>query len=177
MSRVGKQPVEVPSGVTVSINGTEVSVSGPKGQLKFNHGTGVTVVLDGSQVKVEPKGNDRQSRSNYGTTRSLINNMVIGVSTGYTKELELQGVGYTANLSGKKLTLNTGYSHETSFVVPDSVQCKVEKSIIKLESYDKIMIGQFAAKIRQVCPPEPYLGKGIRYVGEQVRRKAGKTGK
>lgn len=177
MSRVGKQPVEIPSGVTAKVADGVVSVQGSKGQLEHKVPAGVSVVQEEGSLSVVLEGSDRQARSNYGTTRSYLANMVKGVTEGWTKAVELHGVGYTAKLSGQVLTLTVGFSHDVNIDVPDIVNCKVQKTTIDFESCDKHAVGQLAAKVRAVCPPEPYLGKGIRYVGEHVRRKAGKTAK
>ena len=177
MSRIGKIPVEIPAGVTVSVDGYNLAVKGPKGSLEHKLGSGVKVEVGEKEAVVELVKNDPQGRANYGTTRAIVANMVHGVTTGWTKELELQGVGYTASLSGNKLKLVVGYSHDVFIEIPKIVQCKVQKTNITLESIDKQVVGNLAASIRKVKPPEPYLGKGIRYVGEQVRRKAGKAGK
>jgi large subunit ribosomal protein L6 len=177
MSRVGKQPVAIPSGVKVSIANGEVQVEGPKGKTVHQLGAFISVKDEDGNVVVEPTSKTKQAQSNFGTTRSLIQNMIVGVTEGWTRGLELSGVGFTAQLSGNKLKLSTGYSHDVTLEIPAEVTAKVQKTSIELSSCDKQLVGQIAAKIRRVCPPEPYLGKGIKYRGEQIRRKAGKTGK
>jgi len=180
MSRVGKQPITLPSGVTASFSGKKVSVKGPKGAMDFEYGTGVKVAQTGQEILVElldAETYSKQSRANWGTTRARVNNMVLGVTQGWKKSLELNGVGFTAKLAGNILTLATGYSHDVKVVIPKEVKCTVNKNLIDLESCDRELVGTIAAGIRRVCPPEPYLGKGIKYSDEVVRRKAGKTGK
>lgn len=176
MSKVGKQPVVLPKGVEASISGDTISIKGPRGSLSHTIGSGVQVKQEGENLVVELVGKDKQARANYGTVRSLLNNMAIGVSQGWKKSLELNGVGYTAELAGDMLTLSLGYSHKVNFAIPKEVSCSAKKTAIELESNDKQLVGNLAAQIRLSCPPEPYLGKGVRYSGEQVRRKAGKAG-
>lgn len=180
MSRVGKQPIAIPSGVQAQIKGREVTIKGPKGQLSFSHGNGVKILQEGQILKVallDADTEDKQSRANYGTARAILNGMVLGVTTGWKKSLELNGVGFTAKLAGQILTLATGYSHDTKILVPKEVKCTINKNTIELESCNKEVLGTLASRIRRVCPPEPYLGKGIKYSDEKIRRKAGKTGK
>lgn len=178
MSRVGKQPVTIPSGVNVQVQGQAVKVQGPKGTLEYVCPVGIGTVVEGGKVQLScGKLQDKSLKAKYGTARAHINNMVIGVSKGWSKALELQGVGFSARLDQGTLVLAVGFSHDVKMSVPAGVTCKVEKTSIKLEYIDKQTGGDFAARIRKVQPPEPYLGKGIRYEGEQVRRKAGKTGK
>ena len=176
MSRVGKLPIELPSGVKVALSGGQIQVEGPKGKLQVLRPSGVDINVEDGSITVKPQDNSRQSKANWGTTRSLINNAVKGVQEGWKKDLVLSGVGFTAQMSGKEVTLATGYSHKSKVVIPEGVTCKVQKQAIALESCDKHLVGQVAAVIRAVCPPEPYLGKGIRYSDEVIRRKAGKTG-
>ena len=177
MSRIGKLPVAVPQGVKAAVNGAVVSVEGPKGKLTYEVKSGVKVELSNNEFVVSLEGSDSQARANYGTTRAIINNMVQGVNTGWKKVLELHGVGYTAKQQGNDIVLSVGFSHDVTMTVPNGVSAKVAKTSIELESTDRELVGTFAAKIRDVQPPEPYLGKGIRYAGEKVRRKAGKAGK
>lgn len=180
MSRVGKQPIAIPSGVQAQVKGREVTIKGPKGQLSFSHGNGVKVAQEGQILKVsllDANTEDKQSRANFGTARAILNGMVLGVTTGWKKSLEMNGVGFTAKLAGQVLTLATGYSHDTKILVPKEVKCTINKTTIELESCDKEVLGTLASRIRRVCPPEPYLGKGIKYSDEKIRRKAGKTGK
>lgn len=177
MSRIGKLPVALPQGVKGVVSGDVVSVEGPKGKLSFRIRPGIKVeVVDGSFI-VSMTGTDSQTNTHYGTARATINNMVKGVSTGWKKTLELHGVGYTAKLQGKNLVLAVGFSHDVTMLIPDAIKCSVTKNVIDLESSDRELLGTFAAKVRDVQPPEPYLGKGIKYSDEKVRRKAGKTGK
>jgi large subunit ribosomal protein L6 len=177
MSRIGKLPVALPQGVKGAVSGSVVSVEGPKGKLSFSVRPGVKVVLENGSFVVSMTGSDLQAKADYGTTRATINNMVKGVSAGWKKTLELNGVGYTAKLQGKNLVLAVGFSHDVTMQVPDVIKCTVSKSQVELESSDREILGMFAAKVRDVQPPEPYLGKGIKYSDEKVRRKAGKTGK
>lgn len=177
MSRIGKLPVAIPQGVNASIANGFIAVEGPKGKLSFQVRSGVVVeVVDGKFV-VSRVGSDAQSAADYGTARAIINNMVLGVSKGWKRTLELNGVGYTAKLNGTNLVLSVGFSHDVTMPIPSEVKCSVTKSTIDLESANKEALGTFASKIRQVQPPEPYLGKGIKYSDETIRRKAGKTGK
>jgi len=177
MSRIGKLPVAIPSGVKGAVAGGIVSVEGPKGKLAYTIRPGVGVeVVDGKFV-VSMIGTDLQAKADYGTARATINNMVKGVSTGWKKTLELNGVGFNAKLQGQKLVLAVGFSHDVTMDVPSAIKCNVQKNSIEMESADREILGTFAAKVRDVQPPEPYLGKGIKYSDEKVRRKAGKTGK
>lgn len=180
MSRIGKQPVQVPSGVQASISGRTVSIQGPKGKLSFEAGRGVAITQSGNIIHValaEKAGADKQMRADFGTARARINNMVEGVTQGFKRSLEMNGVGFTAKLGGNLLILSVGYSHDVKIMLPKEVKCVVNKNTIELESCDRELIGTIAARIRKVCPPEPYLGKGIKYSEEKIRRKAGKTGK
>ena len=178
MSRIGKMPVDLPSGVKASVANGNVNVEGPLGKLEFKTGTGVEANVVGGQLVVScANESDKQSKANYGTARAVINNMVLGVSKGWTRALELNGVGFVAKVAGQKLTLTVGYSHDVVLSIPSVVQASVEKNRIDLKSCDRAILGNFAATIRKVNPPEPYLGKGIKYAEEVIRRKAGKTGK
>jgi large subunit ribosomal protein L6 len=177
MSRVGKKPVVIPAGVTVEITGADVKVAGPLGKLQRSLGSGVSVELAGGSVVLKATGSDKQSVANFGTSRALIQNMVTGVQKGWKRGLEMTGVGFGAKLNGSELVLSCGFSHEVRVAVPAEVKCTVGKTSIELTSVDKDLVGRLASSIRAVQPPEPYLGKGIRYVEEKVRRKAGKTGK
>ena len=177
MSRIGKLPVAVPQGVKGAIAGNVVSVEGPKGKLSFSVRPGVKVEMAEGNFVVSMTGSDAQSKADYGTTRATINNMVQGVSKGWKRVLELNGVGFAAKLQGKNLVLSVGFSHEVSMELPAEIKANVQKNSIELESANRELVGTFAAKIRQVQPPEPYLGKGIKYAEEKIRRKAGKTGK
>lgn len=178
MSRVGKLPVVIPSGVSVQIqkNGT-VSVKGTKGALELAIHPSVTVETVDGNILVKPKSGTKGARSIHGLTRTLIANMVEGVTTGYTKKLEIVGIGYRANISAKVLTLSLGFSHPVLYQIPDGIDVLVEKQTsILIKGIDKQKVGQVAAEIRSLKPPEPYKGKGIRYEGEFVKRKVGKTG-
>ena len=175
MSRIGKQPVSLGSGVKASVNGNVVSITGPKGTLNYTYPKGIEVKEDNGQLVVSCQ--DAECDAVYGTTRAILHNMALGVVTPWKKELELQGVGYTVRMDGNAVCLSVGFSHEVKVPVPQGVTCTVNKTDITLESIDKQLVGNFAAKLRKVAPPEPYLGKGVRYKGEVVRRKAGKTGK
>ncbi|MCH2471950.1 MAG: 50S ribosomal protein L6 [Gemmatimonadetes bacterium] len=176
MSRIGKMPVVLPKGVEVKqANGT-LSVKGPKGSLQLSAHPDMNVVIDGGEVRVERPSDEKQHRALHGLTRSLITNMVIGVTDGFAKTLEIVGVGYRADLKGKGLTLSLGFSHTIEYTPDDgvSLECPNQTTIV-VSGIDKQKVGQAAADIRAFRPPEPYKGKGIRYKGEHVRRKAGKT--
>ncbi|MDO8498969.1 MAG: 50S ribosomal protein L6 [bacterium] len=178
MSRVGNNPIAVPQTVNVEIEGQKVAVKGPLGELSLHCQPQLKVVLEDSQIIVKRKKEDAFSRSLHGLTRSLIANMVQGVEKGWEKKLELIGVGYRAQLNGEKLVLNVGFSHPVEVAAPEGIRFAVaDNTKITVSGIDKSLVGQVAATIRKVRPPEPYQGKGIRYVGEYVRRKAGKAGK
>lgn len=179
MSRIGKSPIVIPAGVTVEVNEGVVTVKGKKGQLSQEF-SDVTVKVEGDQISVERSSDYKDQRAKHGLYRSLINNMIIGVSEGFTKELELVGVGYRASNQGQKLDLALGYSHNivleiASEVVVETISEKGKNPIVKLTSFDKQLLGQVAAKIRGFRKPEPYKGKGVKFVGEVLRRKAGKS--
>jgi large subunit ribosomal protein L6 len=177
MSRVGKLPVAVPAGVTALVEGRVVRIKGPKGELSTSFSSGIEVVLENSLLIVRKVLNNTQANSDFGTIRALIQNMVRGVTSGWKRTLEMSGVGFGAKLNGSILVLSVGFSHEVHLPLPESVKASVTKTTIELESINKAELGNFAATVRAVQPPEPYLGKGIRYSDEVVRRKAGKTGK
>lgn len=178
MSRIGKSPIEVPSGVEVKVQGANVQVKGPKGQLDRQFHDKVSVSIDEGVATVARVDDTRESRALHGLSRALLANMVTGVSEGYRKELELQGVGYRAQLKGSNLELQVGYSHPVTIEAPGGISFEVpEPTKVAVIGIDKELVGQVAANIRKIRPPEPYKGKGIRYVGEYVRRKAGKAGK
>lgn len=179
MSRIGRLPVEIPSNVDINIDGSHVHIKGPKGEMEYGFSTDLDIKVEDDQVVITRLSEARQVRALHGTTRAIISNMVTGVTEGYSKELELVGVGYRANLQGKNLVLSVGYSHPVEIEPPDGITFEVgEKSRqIIVRGYDKQQVGQIAADIRKVRPPEPYKGKGIRYKGEHIRRKAGKAGK
>ncbi|HIG87857.1 MAG TPA: 50S ribosomal protein L6 [Planctomycetes bacterium] len=178
MSRVGKVPISIPSGVSVDLKATQVSVKGPKGNLSMPLRSEIKVSVEGEtvQVSVSGVGSDRFARAMHGTTRALIANMFIGVTTGFEKKLDIIGVGWNAKTQGKNLTLNIGFCHPVEFTMPDGVEVETPgPNQIVLRGADRQAVGQMAAIIRKVRPPEPYKGKGIRYNGEYVRRKAGKS--
>ncbi|MBD2346294.1 50S ribosomal protein L6 [Anabaena subtropica] len=178
MSRIGKRPITVPAKVQVTIDGTKVVVKGPKGELSRNLPPNVIVTQEGETLQVTRRDETRTSRQLHGLSRTLVANMVEGVSQGFQRRLEIQGVGYRAQVQGRNLVLNMGYSHQVQIDPPEGVQFAVENNTnVIVSGYDKEIVGNTAAKIRAVRPPEPYKGKGIRYAGEVVRRKAGKTGK
>lgn len=178
MSRVGKKVIEVPKDVEVKIDGTHVTVKGPKGELSNTFHEEMTYNLEDGQLEVVRPSDSKEHRMHHGTTRALLNNMVEGVSKGFVKELELVGVGYRAQMQGNKLVLSVGLSHPVEFVSGENLTISVEKNTqIKIEGNNKEEVGALASNIRKVRPPEPYKGKGIRYKGEHIRRKEGKTGK
>ncbi len=179
MSRIGRKEITVPAGVTVSVNEENlVTVKGPKGTLSTKINNNITVSVDGAVVCVTRSDDERENRSLHGLSRTLIANMVEGVTNGYSKTLEIVGVGYKAAKSGKTLTLNLGHSHPIIFEEKDGITFDVpNNTTVVVNGIDKQTVGQIAAQIREKRPPEPYLGKGVKYVGEHIRRKAGKTGK
>lgn len=177
MSRIGKLPIAVPSGVTITIDPDTITVAGSKGTLKQFTMPGVTVKQDGDQIVVTRENDEPKNRSKHGLMRSLVANMVTGVSTGFTKQLEINGVGYRVALAGNQLKMNLGFSHEVVYTLPQGVSAKVEQNVITIEGFDKQQVGQVAAEIRALKKPEPYKGKGIKYVGERIIRKSGKSGK
>lgn len=173
MSRIGKKPVQIPSGVKVAVDGIQVNVEGPKGKLSMALPAGISAALEGASVSL--KMVDDSSKPNYGTSRALLANMVKGVSQGYTEVLEMNGVGYGATVTGSKLSVKVGFVHPVELELPAGVKCAVNKTIITLTGASKQDVGGFAAKVRGIAPAEPYLGKGIKYEGEKIRRKAGKA--
>ncbi|MDO8340412.1 MAG: 50S ribosomal protein L6 [Candidatus Woesebacteria bacterium] len=177
MSKIGQQPIEIPNGVTVEINGNTVDVVGPKGKLSFNFTKEVNVKIDEGKVLVGIAKDSKIARSIWGTTRMLISNMIKGVTEGWKKQLELVGTGYRAEVNGNTLVLTVGYSHPIKIEAPEEITFKVEKSIITVEGIDKQVVGQVSANIRSSRPPEPYKGKGVKYIDEIIRRKAGKAAK
>ena len=177
MSRVGKTPIELPSGVEVSVANEVVSVKGPKGDLTETIDARITTTVDDGVVTLSRVDDERQTRALHGLSRALVNNMVVGVTQGYQKDLELVGVGYRAALKGNTLELQVGFSHPVTVEAPDGIEFEVpENTKVTVRGIDKQQVGQVAANVRAVRKPEPYKGKGIRYVGEHVRRKAGKAG-
>ncbi len=178
MSRIGRMPIAIPAGVTVDIaENNHVTVKGPKGTLERTLPIEMEIKLDGSEVTVTRPNDVKKMKSLHGLTRTLINNMVVGVTDGYTKELEVNGVGYRASKSGKELTLNLGFSHPVIMTDPEGLESKVDGNKIIISGIDKEKVGQYAAEIRDKRRPEPYKGKGIKYADEVIRRKVGKTGK
>ena len=178
MSRIGNKVITIPAGVEVSIVDNFATVKGPKGELKQQFDKDMTFNVEGNEITVVRPSDSKRHRTVHGTTRAILANMVEGVSTGFKKELELIGVGYRAQMQGKKLVLSVGYSHPVEFEEIDGIKLGVEGNTkVSIEGINKEVVGQYAAKVRAVRPPEPYKGKGIRYVGEYVRRKEGKTGK
>lgn len=179
MSRIGKAPITVPDGVKVEFENSTVMVTGPKGSLSQSFHPDITIELNDGTLSVARPTDSRRHRSLHGLTRALLNNMVVGVSQGFTKTLQIEGVGYRAEMEGSTLVLNVGYSHPVRFEPPESVAFAVETrtKVITVSGPDKQVVGELAAQIRKTRPPEPYKGKGIRYSDEVVRRKAGKAGK
>lgn len=176
MSRVGKQPIQLPDKVTLKVANSTVHVEGPKGKLDFTLPEGVTVSLDGKVISVKRESEDRKVRALHGTVQRLISNMVEGVSAGFRKDLEIHGVGFRASVKGTNLDLSLGYSHPLLHPIPKTLKVAVtENTKISVEGIDKQLVGQFASDVRNYYPPEPYKGKGVRYVGEYVRRKEGKS--
>ena len=178
MSRIGKAPISVPDKVSVSLNGLAVTVKGPKGELSRTLPEGVSVAQDGNTIVVSPTSSHRRSRERHGLCRTLVANMVEGVSQGFTRKLEIVGVGYRAALQGKKLVVSAGYSHQVEMDPPAGITFAVDgNTTVLVSGADKEVVGNEAAKVRAIRPPEPYKGKGIKYEGEKILRKAGKTGK
>jgi large subunit ribosomal protein L6 len=177
MSRVGKLPIEIPSGVTITLNGHIITVKGPKGELKIEHHPDMKVEVTDKQVIVSRPDDSKTNRSLHGTTRALINNMAEGVTKGYEKKLEVRGVGYRFNISGKKLNLSLGFSHPIEFIIPEGIAISADeenKNVMIIQGIDKQLVGETAARIREYRKPEPYKGKGVRYIDEYVAMKQGK---
>ena len=175
MSRVGKRPIEIPKGVKVVLDKNKVSVEGPNGKLSFNIHPRMTAEVKDNNVSVKRPSDSKVDRELHGTTRAIINNMIKGVTEGYSKQLEIQGVGYRAQVAGNNLTMNLGFSHQVEYPIPEEITIETPKpNIILVKGVDKAKVGEVAAKIRDFYRPEPYKGKGIRYTGEYVRRKVGK---
>lgn len=177
MSRIGKLPIQVPSGVTITVDQDLITVAGAKGTLTQPQFEGITVKFEDGVVTVTRKSDEPQIRAKHGLMRTLINNMVTGVSQGFSKQLEVNGVGYRVALAGNGLKLNLGFSHDVEFPMPAGISATVEQNIITISGFDKQQVGQVAADIRKLRKPEPYKGKGIKYVGERILRKSGKSGK
>lgn len=178
MSRIGNKLITIPAGVEVKVEDNLATVKGPKGELKQQFDKDMTFNIEGNEITVVRPSDSKRHRTVHGTTRALLANMIEGVSAGFKKDLELIGVGYRAQMQGKKLVLSVGYSHPVEFEETSEIKLSVEGNTkVSIEGINKEVVGQYAAKVRAVRPPEPYKGKGIRYVGEYVRRKEGKTGK
>ena len=178
MSRIGKQPIPVPKAVTVNIDGQNITVKGPKGELSQELPPEIKFEQEGEEIVVTRRDESRKAQQRHGLVRTLIANMIEGVSNGYQKKLEIQGVGYRASLQGQKLVMALGYSHPVEFEPPAGIQFAVEGNTnVTVTGIDKALVGNTAATVRAARPPEPYKGKGVRYAGEQIRRKAGKAGK
>lgn len=176
MSRIGKQPIAIPPKVKVEVKGQKVSVEGPKGKLNWELPRRTSLKVDNGKVIVSRSGDDSEARALHGLSRALVNNMVRGVSEGFIKKLEIQGVGFKAAVAGKAVNLNLGYSHPISYPIPDQIKVTVEENTkLTIEGPDRQVVGQVAAEIRAYYPPEPYKGKGVRYTDERVIRKEGKT--
>jgi large subunit ribosomal protein L6 len=179
VSRIGRLPIEVPAGVDIKIDGSYLNVKGPKGEMEFTFSPEMTISKEEGTIVVERPTDEPRHRALHGTTRSIINNMVVGVSKGFERVLEIEGVGYRAELSGKNLVINVGFSHPVVVEPPEGISFDADMKVrqIKVSGFDKQLVGQVSAEIRKLRPPEPYKGKGIRYQGEYVRRKPGKAGK
>ena len=177
MSRIGKLPIAIPSGVTITVDPAEITVNGPKGSLSQFTMPGITVKQEEQEVIVSRENDEAQNRSRHGLMRSLINNMIIGVSQGFEKKLEVNGVGFRVNLAGSDLKMNLGFSHEVVYNLPQGITAKVEQNNITISGISKQQVGQVAAEIRALKKPEPYKGKGIKYADERIIRKSGKSGK
>ncbi|MSN96199.1 50S ribosomal protein L6 [Campylobacter sp. FMV-PI01] len=177
MSRIGKKPVSIPSGIDVSLDANVIKFAKGKLVEELDTKNHVDVKFENNSLTFSPKGEDRQSRAYWGTYRALANNIVVGLTDGFSIGLEINGVGYKAAVKGKVVELNLGFSHPINYELPDSVEASVEKNVLTIKGHNKQVVGQVAAKIREFRPPEPYKGKGIKYVNERIIRKAGKTSK
>ena len=178
MSRIGLKPITIPAGVDVNVNGTTVTVKGPNGTLSMDAHPNMTVSIEGSEIIVSRPNDEKENRSLHGLTRTLIHNMIVGVTEGFKKNLEVNGVGYRVQMQGNNLVMNLGFSHQVTMEAPEGikVECPSANAIV-ISGADKQMVGQFAAQVREKRPPEPYKGKGIKYAEEHIRRKEGKAGK
>jgi large subunit ribosomal protein L6 len=179
MSRIGKKPIDIPSGVSIEIAGNEVKVKGPKGHLTYSVPSGVSMAVDEGKLLVSRASDQKEHRALHGLSSSIVSNMVTGVSQGYTRVLEIKGVGYRAQVKGNKIAFTLGYSHPIEYELPQGITAAGDDKLttITLQGYDKALIGQVAANIRELRPPDAYKGKGLRYAGERLKLKAGKTGK
>ncbi len=174
MSRIGKKPIIIPEGVEVTIDGSRVTAKGPKGEVSRKFRPEIQIEMKEGKIIVSPKVETKRTGAFWGLTRSLLANMVEGVKEGYEKKLEIKGLGYKANMEGNEVVLMVGFTHPVKVIIPETIKAEVDKNIITISGVDKELVGQIASKIRKVKPPEPYKGKGIRYLGEKVRRKPGK---
>jgi large subunit ribosomal protein L6 len=175
MSRIGKKPIAIPSGVTLAVDGQTVSVKGPKGELSWTVSDDVTMSHENGELTFAPRDDTARARAMWGLSRTLVNNMVEGVTSGYEKTLELVGVGYRATMKGQNLSMQLGFSHDVDITAPKGISFNVPRPVeIKISGIDKQLVGETAARIRKIRPPEPYKGKGVRFAGEKVRRKEGK---
>jgi len=177
MSRIGKKPISIPSGVEVKIDGSAIKFKKSNNEKELDLKGHVDVKIEDGKIEFSPKGEDRQSRAYWGTYRALANNIVLGLTEGFSKQLEINGVGYRAAMKGKVLELNLGFSHPINFESPKGIEISVDKNVVTIKGDDKQQVGQVAAEIRGFRPPEPYKGKGIKYLEEHIIRKAGKTAK
>ena len=178
MSRIGKKPIVIPAGVDVKLDGTKITVKGPKGTLERELHPNMIVEMEGNEINVSRPNDNKENRSLHGLTRTLINNMVTGVNETFKKELEVNGIGYRCEVKGQELTLKIGYSHDVVMTAPEGITVEVPNpNKVVISGPDKQKVGQFAANVREKRPPEPYKGKGIKYVDEYIRRKEGKSGK
>ena len=177
MSRIGRMPIAIPAGVEVTLAGNTVTVKGPKGELTRTVHQNMKVEVNGAEITVTRPNDNKENRSLHGLSRTLIANMIKGVTDGFTKELEVNGVGYRASVEGNKLVLNVGYSHPVEMPFPEGIKAEVNDKKITISGIDNQKVGQFAAEVREKRPPEPYKGKGIKYMDEHIRRKEGKAGK
>ena len=175
MSKIGKQPINIPSGVTVEVGVSTIKITGPKGSMEKRIPRGIKVEVKDNQIVVSSQGSSKTAMSLFGTTRALLNNDVTGVTQGWSRKLELVGTGFRAEVNGQTLSLTVGYSHQVKIEAPKGINFKVEKMVITVDGIDRELVGQVAANIRAVRPPEPYKGKGIKYTDEVIRRKAGKA--
>lgn len=174
MSRIGKKPITIPAGVSAAVNGAEIKIKGPKGELCRDLGKEVSVVQEGQTLLVLPKNESKAARAMWGTARQHLANMILGAIQDFSKQLQIEGIGYRGAIEGKNLVLNVGFTHPVIIAAEPGIVFKIEKNIITVSGYDKELVAKTAAQIRRVRPPEPYKGKGIRYVGETVRKKVGK---
>jgi len=176
MSRIGKQPVKIPAGVTVTVDGQTVKVKGPKGELSRTFQNGITTTVEGTEVKVERADESRRQKSYHGLSRTLVSNMIIGVTQGYKKELTIEGTGFKAQVQGNKVMLSLGFASPKEYLIPQGITVTEKQGVqLTIEGINKEVVGIAAARIRSYYPAEPYKGKGIKYLGEQIRRKEGKT--